>query len=307
MQIWSLVTSVFSFGGIVGSSLTAVFANKFGHKGGLLWNNIIMIIAAVLIFLAKFLGFYEMLIAGRFLIGIHAGLNSGLCPIYLTEVAPVSIRGSTTALYSLVMNMSFFMSQLFSLEFTLGNKEEWVNPIVISVIPTVVQLIALSLCPESPRFLLITLNDEEKAKKALMWFRNTKRVNFELLMMKKLKKVLEEIPKVSIKTIFTDSIYRTPLLIALAVEMGQHFCGIETVLYFSSAIMQRAGLTLKEAHIANIIMGSSLVVFGIISLVLIETLGRRLLFQLSLCGLAADKLFMIMVLKLSAIKNTYQF
>ena len=66
------------------------------RQGGLLLNNILMIIGGVLMLCSKYAGSYEMLIAGRFFIGVNAGINAGISPMYLTEISPVALRGAVS-------------------------------------------------------------------------------------------------------------------------------------------------------------------------------------------------------------------
>jgi hypothetical protein len=54
--------------------------------------------------------------------------------------------------------------QVFGLDSIMGNEDLW--PLLLSVIfiPALIQCILLPFCPESPRFLLINRNEENRAK-----------------------------------------------------------------------------------------------------------------------------------------------
>ena len=71
--VFSVIVAIFSVGGMVGALMTSYVAERFGRKGGLLINNVFVFIAAILMGLCKTAKSYEMLIAGRFFIGINSG------------------------------------------------------------------------------------------------------------------------------------------------------------------------------------------------------------------------------------------
>jgi hypothetical protein len=149
--------------------------------------------------------------------------------MYLAEIAPVRLRGSTTALYSFVVSVSLFVSQFFSLEATLGDAENWPTIFAIAVIPSLLQLVALWICPESPRFLFLTVDDEVKGQKALVWLRNKADIRAEVSSLIEHKTVLQQLPTASFKAMFKHSVYRTPLIICLTMVLSQQCCGIEAV------------------------------------------------------------------------------
>lgn len=55
--------------------------------------------------------------------------------------------------------------KIFGLEFLLGSDTLWPLLLALTIVPAILQSIMLPFCPESPRYLLITLGQEEEARK----------------------------------------------------------------------------------------------------------------------------------------------
>ena len=71
--IFSAVVSIYCIGGMLGGFLTAYIAQRCGSRGGLLINNIFIFAGAVLMGFCEMAGSYEMLLIGRFIVGINSG------------------------------------------------------------------------------------------------------------------------------------------------------------------------------------------------------------------------------------------
>lgn len=71
--IFSVIVSIFAIGGMVGGLLTASVARIWGSRGGLLRNNILIFAAAALLGFSQMAQSYQMLVIGRFIVGVNSG------------------------------------------------------------------------------------------------------------------------------------------------------------------------------------------------------------------------------------------
>jgi len=150
---------------MIGGSMVGWVADRFGRKGGLLLNNILVLLTVIFEGSAKAAKSYEMIIVGRFLIGINSGLNAGLAPMYLAEISPVHLRGAVGTVYQLVITISILVSQILGLEQILGTAEQWPLLLCLTIVPALFQMCTLPLCPESPKYLLLSRGKDMDAQR----------------------------------------------------------------------------------------------------------------------------------------------
>ncbi|XP_041983888.1 solute carrier family 2, facilitated glucose transporter member 1-like [Aricia agestis] len=275
--VWSIVVSIYCVGGMLGGVITGVVADRFGRKSGLLLNNILVFLGAALEAGARYVNSSEMLILGRFLIGINNGLNAGLAPMYLAEISPVSLRGSIGTVYQLVITMSILLSQVLGLKSILGTETGWPILLAITIVPALVQCCTLPLCPESPKFLLLNRGAELKAQRALTWLRGDVSVHGEMEEMHQEAEKGKVSKKVTLRELFGNRSLRQPLIIAMTVMAAQQLSGINATMFFSTDIFTQAGLDEAQSQYATLGMGTVNVVMTVISLLLVERAGRKTL------------------------------
>ncbi|XP_021914508.1 solute carrier family 2, facilitated glucose transporter member 1-like isoform X3 [Zootermopsis nevadensis] len=295
--IWSIAVAIFCVGGMIGGAITGIV----GRKGGLLLNNVLVAVAAIFEGVSKAAGSYEMIIIGRFFIGINSGLNAGLAPMYLAEISPVHLRGAVGTVYQLVITISILVSQILGLESILGTEESWPVLLAITVVPGIFQLVTLPICPESPKYLLLSKGQEMEAQRALTWLRGTIEVHDEMDDMRNEYEAMKLVPKVTIKEMFVNATLRIPLMIAMMVMVAQQLSGINAVMFFSTKIFRMAQLDDKSAQYATLGMGAVNVFMTLVSMVIVEKAGRKTLLLIGFAGMCVTTV--LLTISLAYVQN----
>jgi len=90
----SLVPLAALAGSLMGAPIT-----KLGRKTGIIITDIISVIGVAVCLLSIQFTTMWIFYAGRIIVGIGVGLNSTVTPLYLKEIAPISMSGTTGTMY----------------------------------------------------------------------------------------------------------------------------------------------------------------------------------------------------------------
>ncbi|KAI4461472.1 sugar transporter [Holotrichia oblita] len=118
--LWPTIVSIFLVGGTIGSLTGSWFADRVGRKGGLICGLVLLVTAAALFFTTKMVNSVEVLIIGRLLVGLAAGTITCIMPMYLTELAPLHLRGAMGVMCPLGVTFGVLLAQVMSLRNVLG-------------------------------------------------------------------------------------------------------------------------------------------------------------------------------------------
>nr|CAI5823075.1 unnamed protein product [Callosobruchus analis] len=274
--VWSAVVCIFIIGAAVGSLGGSALAARWGRKGVLVICAALAALAALMFFACKAARSVEMLVLGRLLAGLSAGLTTCVMPMYLTELAPLRLKGAMGVLCPLGLTFGVLAGQVISMN---SNKEYWPHCLAIYALPTFVSILILPILPESPKFLFVVKNQPQAALKELQKIRG---VHEELVKdeIESLKIEAEENKKntgnsVGLGKVITDHSLLLPLMLVCSLQAGQQFSGINAVFYYSTDIFKAAGLTNTAAELATIGAGIFNFAMAVISIPLMSSVDRR--------------------------------
>lgn len=290
--VFSVIVSIFAVGGMIGCPLASWMVDTYGRKNALLFNAVFGVLGAVLMGFSELAGSVWMLIIGRFCIGINCGFATTASPTYVSEVAPVNMRGAFGTVNQLAVALGLIGGQILGIDVILGSDNGWPWLLGLAVVPAAVQCLMLPFAPESPRFLLLVLRDEQKARVALAKIRGAADIEAEINDMHVEDQAAQQEEKFTIKDLFVIKALRTPLIIGVVMHLSQQWGGINAVLYYSTIIFETAGLSPEQARLASIGVGSMLFVMALVSIPLMDRLGRRTLQLVGLAGMAVSSILM---------------
>lgn len=146
---FSVVSSIYTLGGLSGALASGPCCNKYGRLITMRIISFFLVLGPVF---ESFAGSIGVLCLGRILSGVGAGAAIVVVPIYISEVAPPKEKGLFGALTQIMINMGILIAQL--LGYFLSRDNLWRIILGTAGIISFVQLLGLFLVPESPKWLV---------------------------------------------------------------------------------------------------------------------------------------------------------
>lgn len=172
--------------------------------------------------------------------------------MYISEIAPLNLRGGLGTVNQLAVTIGLLLSQVLGIEQILGTNDGWPVLLGLAICPAILQLLLLPICPESPRYLLITKQWEEEARKgnfthfylksyihitfprnifflALRRLRASNQVEEDIEEMRAEERAQQSESSISTMELIFSPTLRAPLVIGIVMQLSQQLSGINAV------------------------------------------------------------------------------
>nr|WP_068890344.1 sugar porter family MFS transporter [Pedobacter panaciterrae] len=279
-EIEWLTTSVL-IGAVMGAITSGKLSDYLGRKKMIIINAIIFAIGAVG---CGYAHSFTLLVVMRAVVGVAIGITSYVVPMYIAEIAPASKRGMLVTLNQLMITIGLLASYIADYAFSdNSNPESWRWMFLVGVFPAIVLLIGMFFLPETSRW-LISKNRLEEGKKVISSIEEPEMVKDVYDEMLK-EHALGSQQSSNIREIFKPWL-RPALIITVGIFFFQQFSGVNTIIYYSPIIFKMAGITSNAASIIPaIIIGVVNVLACVVSIIFLDSVGRRKLYMIGIIGM----------------------
>lgn len=239
-------------GSILGVLIAGMMSDFLGRKKTMLISALLFSISAIG---CAVCADFTQLVIYRMVGGFGIGIVSIVSPVYISEVSPAEVRGTMVSLYQLFITIGFLLAYLMNFIILKGavldstdpelgsrmfNQEYWRGMLGCEAIPDLLFLVLIFFIPESPRWLQVRGQREDKSEE---W------------------KALRE-----------PGILKAVLIGSAIAILGQ-FMGVNAVLYYGPKIFADAGF--EDPLFSTVLVGIVNMLTTVIALAIIDKVGRK--------------------------------
>lgn len=281
---------------LLGCAIGAFFAGRLGDRLGR--RGVLIIAAAMFLFSALGAGAAHsstVFIIARVIGGFAVGAASVMSPAYIAEVASARYRGRLATVQQVAIISGLFCAFLsnYLLAKAAGASTEslWLGQAAwrwmfwMQAIPSLLFLVLLLLIPESPRFLVVK-GRRDQALAVLT------RLYGPAEAQAKITEIEGSLSQDQHHPTFKDLIstatgkLRPIVWIGIGLAVFQQLVGINVVFYYGAVLWQAVGFSENDALLINVLSGALSIGACLVTVVLIDRIGRKPLLWIGSVGMA---------------------
>ncbi|KAA3462504.1 sugar transport protein 11-like [Gossypium australe] len=272
-QLLTLFTSSLYLAALVASFFASIVTRIFGRKISMLAGGLAFLIGSILNGVAMNIG---VLIFGRLLLGVGVGFANQSVPVYLSEMAPASIRGALNIGFQMAITIGILAAGLINYGTAkIEGGWGWRLSLILAVVPAVVMTAGSYLLPDTPNSIL-QRGQPEKARQMLQKVRGTQHVDAEF---QDLLDATEAAKKVDHPwTNILQPRYRPQLVLCILIPFFQQLTGINVVMFYAPVLFKTLGFGDDASLMSAVISGIVNVLATMVSIYSVDKFGRRVLF-----------------------------
>ncbi|XP_020587080.1 sugar carrier protein C-like [Phalaenopsis equestris] len=289
-ELLTLFTSSLYLAALVASFFAATVTRVFGRKWSMFGGGLTFLVGAALNGAAVNV---LMLILGRILLGIGVGFANQSVPVYLSEMAPATLRGMLNIGFQLMITVGIFAANLINYGTAqIKGGWGWRVSLALAGVPGAIIAIGAFVLPDTPNS-LIERGHEAAAKAMLRKIRGTDEIAAEyedLVIASNDSKVVKH-PWKNIR----ERRYRPQLVMAMLIPFFQQITGINIIMFYAPVLFRTVGFGDQASLMSAVITGVVNMVATFVSIFSVDKVGRRALFleggvQMFICQIIVGSL-----------------
>ncbi len=281
-------------GSIIGVASAGVLSDRFGRKKAMLFSAFMFSLSAIGCAICK--GFTGLVVY-RIIGGVGIGVVSIVSPIYISEVAMASRRGTLVSLYQLAITVGFLLAYFVNFQIlgvaesgerlscgwanTLFVDEYWRGMLGSETLPALLFFFIIFLIPESPRWLIVKGQGDRAAAILQRIYVTPDEASRQRAVTE--QSIAGEV-KSEWKALLNPGIFKAVLIGSAIAILGQ-FMGVNAVLYYGPEIFKDAGLSSGDALFSQVLVGVVNMLTTVIALLIIDKVGRKKLVWWGVSGM----------------------
>eukprot|EP00607_Mallomonas_marina_P002473 CAMPEP_0182429380 /NCGR_PEP_ID=MMETSP1167-20130531/27486_1 /TAXON_ID=2988 /ORGANISM="Mallomonas Sp, Strain CCMP3275" /LENGTH=504 /DNA_ID=CAMNT_0024612967 /DNA_START=226 /DNA_END=1740 /DNA_ORIENTATION=- len=270
-----MVVSLMVLGCFIGAIFGGYVCDRIGRLKTFYLVNFVFLTGSLI------LGFTTnivLLFIGRIIIGAGVSISAIVDITYLTEISPIEYRGAVVSTNELMITIGLLVAFLVGY-WTMNITHGWRYMFLLPVPVTVVWTLLMMFMPESPRWLLV----QGRLSGAMEVYRRTLGVDREAE--KAFNMALLEVDRASrgaVSALWTE--WKLASIVSIALTVLAQFSGNACVLSYTPEIFRRVNMTPKAAALSTIALGVTKVVVTMITIPMVDRVGRKLLLLIGVAG-----------------------